>query len=308
MPAINKPSIIVVTAANSAYYDLALNLIASLRRNAEEIPVGILDVGLDPEQITSLESQNIRVVAPRWDFGGEQRCDRKFLAFFSRPFLPNYFPDHDVIAYVDADAWVQIPSAITELAEEAMKADVVAAPDMHVSFMHLYSSKSPLRAFLKQTYETVFGENSLGDKITINSGIFAAARDSILWRSWQFVLTKQVHERLRNLGSDPNIVLSMDRPVDFFLEANSFNHAFHTGLVGVRPVSPLYNWICEFAMPLYDPSTGLLTEPTAPFAPIQIVHLCKAGREAEFLFDKHGNKHDIRPARCPASPPVASAG
>jgi hypothetical protein len=37
-------------------------------------------------------------------------------------------------------------------------------------------------------------------------------------------------------------------------------------------LAPRCNWICHHAAPRRDPASGLLTEPTEPFAPLGIVH------------------------------------
>lgn len=210
----------------------------------------------------------------------------------SRPFLPKYFPGYDVIVYIDADAWVQSPAAVGELAQEARQGDLAAAVELHVAFPHLYQAESPLKTYLKGTYEAVFGKPS-GPLIPadVNCGVFAAASASFFWMSWQHIMTKAVSKIVRQRPGG----LDMNRPEDFFLESNCLNYGFKTGIFGIRPVTPTYNWVCEFAMPLYDPERGLLTEPTAPYEPIRIVHLCDAGRRAEFLFDRHGNRHAVKP-------------
>jgi len=287
---------IVVTGANEGYFALASDLLDSLRQSPTEIPFGVLDVGLAPAQRDSLQARGAVVASAKWDLGGPARCPQGALAMFSRPFLPNYFPDFETLVYLDADSWVQMPEAMAELAQESTKADVAVVPDLHVAFPHLYSPTSSLRTYLRATYETVAGKpDTLIDRVTLNSGVFAAHRESIFWRSWQYVLTTKTEERLRKVGDDPDYQLSLARPEEFFLEANSFNYAFHTGLYGIRPVASTYNWVCEFAMPLYDPSSGRLTEPVAPYEPIRVVHLCQAGRKAEFLFDRQGKRHPVSP-------------
>jgi len=46
---------------------------------------------------------------------------------------------------------------------------------------------------------------------------------------------------------------------------------YDEGLPAVS-LDPRCNWICHHAAPRHDPETGLLTEPTPPFAPLGIVH------------------------------------
>lgn len=115
----NRLQKIVVTAANDTYFSYAADLAASVRQEDDSIPFGILDVGLTPEQRSLLEDKGVQVSEAQWEYGGERQCSRTFLAMLSRPFLPKYFPGYDVIVYIDADAWVQSPAAVDELAQEA---------------------------------------------------------------------------------------------------------------------------------------------------------------------------------------------
>ena len=284
----------VVTIADSGYFDLACDLIDSVRRGDNSIPFGVLDVGLGTDQLEKLRQNDVIVVPAKWEFGGEvpTGLKRNYLAMLSRPFLPKYFPEFDAIVYLDADTWVQMPSATNELMEATKGVDAVLAPELHVAFPHLYSPTSSLRNMHRATYIAGYGTEPPppADGAVLNSGVVAARRDSALWAAWQSVLAKQVEARRHPIG--PRIVppLTQKTAESHFLEQNAMNYAFYTNQFSARLVSPVYNWVCFLGMPFYDPKTELVTEPVAPFTPIRIVHLTDVGRAATYLEDRNGRR------------------
>jgi len=288
----------IVTAADSGYFDLACDLIDSVRRGDKSIPFGVLDVGLSPDQIDVLKFNEVIVVPAAWEFSCEIPAGlrRTYLAMLSRPFLPKYFPCFDIIVYLDADTWVQIPSSIDDLIEAANGVDAVVAPEIHVAFPHLYSPVSLIRNMHRAAYTEAFGSEPPppADGAVLNSGVVVARRESALWPAWQQALAKQVRNRVNVSSMDAKAPLTLKSDTNHFLEQNALNYAFYKKQFGIRPVSPLYNWVCTLGMPFFDPQTGLLTEPVAPFSPIRIVHLTQAGRTTTMLKDRKGGCHEKR--------------
>lgn len=284
----------VVTIADSGYFDLACDLLDSFRRGDNSIPFGVLDVGLSTAQVEKLRQNNVIVVLADWEFGGEipAGLKRSYLAMLSRPFLPKYFPGFDTIVYLDADTWVQMPSAISDLMEATKGVDAVLVPELHVAFPHLYSPNSSLRNMHRATYIAGYGCEPLppADGAVLNSGMVAARRDSALWAAWQDVLAKQVETRKHPTGPGMVPALTQRTAESHFLEQNAMNYAFYTNQFSARLVSPVYNWVCFLGMPFYDPQTEMVTEPVAPFTPIRIVHLTDLGRATTYLEDRNGRR------------------
>jgi len=133
---------LLVTTADESHFDLALEMMDSVRRFSELAPMklGMLDAGLTPGQRELLLAKGVVVASAQWEFGGDPPpgMRRGLLAMLSRPFLPKYFPDFDVLVYLDSDTWVQMASGITDLVAAAYRADIAAVPELHPCYGHLY--------------------------------------------------------------------------------------------------------------------------------------------------------------------------
>lgn len=296
MEKLETKSIIVVTASDTGYFRWACDLLTSVRIAEPEIPFGVMDVGLDDHQIEWFKKQGAEVVPAKWEFNCQMPSGlpRTHLAMLSRPFLPNYFEDYSKILYIDADAWVQIPTAIAELAEASEGVDVALIPELDTAYFQLYQPHTPLRNMHRSAYVSVYGCSPPppADGAVLNSGVLAAGRDSNMWKAWRDVLSEKVIDRLQRKGENGWPLLSERSLENFFLEQNALNFGCYSGKYSMRPMSAVYNWVCGHAMPLYDPGTGLLTVPVPPYEPIRIVHMTAEGRRATSLFDRRGRLHN----------------
>ena len=106
----------IVSASDAVYFDLLKGLVLSIREKPDgaDIALSILDVGLDSAQSAWLAGQGATIVVPDWHFNvpAAMNAPSHFRALLARPFLPRYFPGHDVYLQIDSDAWVQDWSAI----------------------------------------------------------------------------------------------------------------------------------------------------------------------------------------------------
>jgi hypothetical protein len=101
--------LIIVTAADRGYFPLLQDNVASVRALRAEVPIGVLDLGLDADHRTWLEGQAVSIVRPGWDvdFPGQARTPETLKAQVARPFLPRHFPYYEMYLWLDADAWLQ---------------------------------------------------------------------------------------------------------------------------------------------------------------------------------------------------------
>lgn len=287
----------VVTSADAGHFDLAMELIESVRRfpSFTSIQLGILDVGLSESQCELLASRNVTIAQPKWEFSGEAppQMPRGCLAMLSRPFLPQYFPTADVFVSLDSDTWLQLESGITDLAAGAMRSDIAVVPEMHPSYAHLYNPQHGNRMEHRVTFAAVYGKNLPfpADNIVLNAGVFAARSDSPLWNVWSQSLGEAI-SRVRDVVlSNGKPLFSAWHPVHHFIEQNALNHAFYVKGLRLYPMSALYNFICTLSQPLFDTDAKKLVEPSPPFAPIKIVHLTGAGRRTTQVLDRNGGVH-----------------
>ena len=101
----------IVTLADSNYFELLLELIASIKKHkeSENISICVLDAGLDEKQIEILKSKIDVIKKAKWDIQvpSYKVAGREWLkSQVSRAFLPDYFPDFEKYLWIDCDAWV----------------------------------------------------------------------------------------------------------------------------------------------------------------------------------------------------------
>ncbi|MGI9492489.1 MAG: hypothetical protein ACR2QF_08830, partial [Geminicoccaceae bacterium] len=86
---------VMVTAADSGYFDLLSGMIRSVRRFAEcrEIPIAVFDVGFTPEHRLQLEQDKIMVIDPKWHFDRSEQTSKSYeRAALVRFFINDYLP------------------------------------------------------------------------------------------------------------------------------------------------------------------------------------------------------------------------
>jgi len=287
-------SAIIVTTADAEHFDLAWEMIESVRQHAclDPIKIGMLDVGLTDAQRSFLLAKNVVVARAEWKFDSDPPpgMPRRYLAMFARPFLPDFFTGFDPLVYLDSDTWIQIPSGVNDLIAAAAKVDVAAIPEMHPSYMHLYDPRHAVRLSHRSTFAGTYGQGipNPADNVVLNSGVLAARRESRLWKAWVLSLAEAL-ARVRDVVS-PNgkPLFATSHPIPHFIEQNALNHACYQRGLSLHPMSALYNFICTLSEPLFDPEINKLVEPTPPNAPIKIIHLTGAGRKARIVGDRNG--------------------
>ncbi|MBF0373698.1 MAG: hypothetical protein HQL39_09800 [Alphaproteobacteria bacterium] len=255
---------IIITAADSAYFPLCRSLLASIRGHAEgaSVDLGVLDVGLTPEQRRWLEGIGARVAAPD---RGVVLPDRPLagpglLAMAARVFLPRHFPGHAVYAWIDADAWVQDGAVLGLLTGAARRHGFCLVPELHRAYDYLFTPGlgHPAREMHHLAYTGYFGAATADQLSTLpvaNSGVFAGAADAPQWGAWADVMATCAL-----------------RPMDQFLEQAALNFALAVGAMTAWRLPSTCNWICAHALPMLD-GRGRLVEPIEPHGVIEIIHL-----------------------------------
>jgi hypothetical protein len=258
----------IVSASDAAYYRLLRGLIQSIHdhRPDEQIAISVLDVGLTDQQIGELKSLGIRVVRPGWDFDfpvGKEPPGEWFKAMTARCHLPKYFPDFKLYIWIDADAWIQDWTAIQIFMVAAM-GGMAICPELHPAYKDSFCYGTVYNHRMFDRYTQSFGEllaRQLSERPIFNSGVFALHRDSKVWSEWAKWLQKAITE------GEQVVRLS---------EQNALNAAIYLGGIPVTPLLANCNWICEQGLPVFNPNTGLLSEPTLPHNPLWIVHAADA--------------------------------
>lgn len=268
--------LIIVSGADSGYFPLLRDAVASIRALRSDVEIGILDLGLAPDEVVGLQCQDAQLVQPEWDldFPGRQRAPNVLKAEFCRPFLPHHFPGHDIYLWLDADAWVQDWRAIELYCAAAADGKLAITPEIDRAYKRHYKRPKLFGWTLTwKNYRKAFGwraADRLGRNPMVNSGVLALHRSAPHWAAWQRVLSR-------------------------VLQRTSFTPAAQTALNYVifaekLPVNflPAYcNWMPGDAAPAFDAMRGLFVEPYAPHEAIGIMHLAGAEQKTHtFRLDR----------------------
>ncbi|MFS8907272.1 TylF/MycF/NovP-related O-methyltransferase [Synechococcus sp. OH2] len=263
-------STIVVTSADSKFFELVQGTILSIREKPQgySVDIGFFDVGLTPEQLQWISQYVDHVVEPSWnyDIPNSNSYPNYLKALLSRPFLPEYFPGYEVYIWIDADAWVQEWSAIELLELGAIHAGFAIVPELvntlfdPFPFSHQSFHLSRYMRYFETTY------NHLYIRPTLNAGVFSGKDQAIHWAVWK--------ERSRQ-------AISMS--LDLYSDQYALNVALYNDLgLGSFQVLPLIcNWTAHSQLPKWDRERKLWVEPWKPHSPIGILHITHKTKDRE---------------------------
>ena len=281
------PDTILVSGADAGYFGLLSGLLDSLEAHAEsrQLRVGVIDFGLAPNQIEALGPRVSEIVPGRWDFPfpGYENAPRHRQAFTARPFLPEYFPGHEVYLWLDADVWGQDWAALDLYLRGARRDGMAAVPEVDRNYPECTSGlylgvhrRTPLirgriRSITTSLYEFArplysrYTSRKLMLRPHVNAGAFAAMAAAPHWAAWQrSYRTAKIagHEDLNDQAA--------------------LNHAIYTGDLPLHRLPCTCNWLTCFSVPLLDEETGRLVEPSLPHAPIGLLHVVSKSKTDVF--------------------------
>ena len=192
---------VVVTGGDAVYFPLIDELAESIRahRTTDEIGLLVMDAGLDArhrEHLVQRYGAKILDVGWELDVSAARVRGREHLKVqIARAFLDRHAPEGELLAWVDADAWVQDASALDLVFRGAEKGRLAI-----VSQTSRYSEvamtldwapfgyarvKSILYKNARRAGVSEREARMIGDKPTLNSGVFALRRDAPHWELWR---------------------------------------------------------------------------------------------------------------------------
>ena len=261
-PELPTQDLIVVSAADSGYFPLLQDAVASVRTLHASVAIGILDLGLAPDELAWLAAQRAHVVRPGWDvdFPGRERTREAFKAQVARPFLPGHFPGHEMYFWLDADAWLQDWRVVELYCAAAGRDRLAITPEIDRAYKRHYKRPKLFGQTLAwKNYREAFGwraADRLGRNPMVNCGVFALHRDAPHWQAWQRLI-ERVLRRTRF----------------FYAEQTALNYAIFAEKLPVNLLPAYCNWMVGDAAPAFDAARGLFVEPHAPHEVIGVVHL-----------------------------------
>ena len=254
--------LVIVSAADSGYFPLLQDLVLSVRAQRPGVAIGVLDLGLLPEQRDWLAARVAHLVRPQWDvdFPGRDRAPEAFKAQVARPFLPRHFPGYETYLWIDADAWLQDWRAVELYCKAAGGDRLAIVPEIDRAYKRHYKRPKLFgRTLAWKNYREAFGwraADRLGRNPMVNCGVFALHRDAPHWQIWARLIA-QVLQRTRF----------------FYAEQTALNYAIFAKHMPVNFLPAYCNWLAGDAAPAFDPRRGLFVEPYAPYETIGVMHL-----------------------------------
>jgi len=262
---------VIVSLADSNYFDLLNELIDSIKRFKESssTAICILDAGLKEDQLKILSSKVDEIRSAEWDIkvSSIKVKDKEWLkSQVSRAFLPNYFPNYEKYLWIDCDAWVNDWNTI-ELyfkACENNKLGITQTLGPGYKIMSKVSWLFGKVAIIKsQNFKHAVSSKIGLDKARklafaphINIGVFSLEKNSTCWNLWQNNL-KTTLKSGRIFGSEGlaiNMSVYIDNVETEFLPLNC-------------------NWIASNLLPKFDEKNQTFVEPYLPNNKIGIMHL-----------------------------------
>jgi hypothetical protein len=266
--------ILIVSASDSRFMPFLRGMMASMQGWLAKLHVQMacFDLGLTDEDRAWLRAQGCTVATPRAHLGvREEDHSAALRSFLARPFLPEYFPGHDVYVWVDSDVWLQDEAVLSEYVAGAC-AEGMAVTHERTSD---YRLQLWLLAWTAKHMALGYGAATtthLMRRPHLNAGFFAIHANAPHWEAW----ARRYEAAIKRTGA---LV-----PHDQF----SLNHAIYGDLFGekdmldTKSLDPRCNWICDRGIPMWNDAAGAFCKPSAPFEPIGAMHLAGPAKRTRY--------------------------
>ena len=262
---------VIVSLADSNYFDLLNELVDSIKQFKESASVAIciLDAGLNEDQKKILSTKVDEIKKAEWDIkvSAIKVQGKEWLkSQVSRAFLPNYFPDYEKYLWIDCDAWVNDWNSIQLYFEACDNGKLgitqTLGPGYKImskvswlfgklaiiksqNFKHAVSSKIGLEKARKLAFAP-----------HINIGVFSLEKKSPCWTIWQ-----------------KNLKTTLSSGKIFGSEGLAINISVYIDNVETEFLPLKCNWIASNMLPKYDNQNNTFVEPYLPNYKIGIMHL-----------------------------------
>ena len=261
----------IVTLADSNYFDLLLELIASIKQfeQSKNISICVLDAGLKDDQIQKLNNKVEIIKKANWDIEVPKFkvLGKEWLkSQVSRAFLPDYFSDFEKYLWIDCDAWVNTWECVDLYFKACENGKIGITQTIGAGYKVLTKVKwilGSLATIKSQNYKHAkksgFSE-TIARKIAfaphLNIGVFSLEKDSKCWKIWQGNLKKTL-----KTGSI------------FGSEGLAMNISVYVDDIKAEFLPLSCNWIASNVLPKYDQESKSFVEPYLPNKKIGIMHL-----------------------------------
>jgi len=266
----------IVSSCSQYYFPLLKGLFLSLIESGEldgRFELSFLDMECSPEAIRWLESQNVDVRNFDGFIMGELASARFGYqrALLCRPFLPQMFPDADVLIWLDCDMWVQDVVGLRAIFEEASKRPrrMLISQEVHNGYITNKFTFNNRCRDMAELYAPIYGARvaeGLSNLPTFNSGLFAASIHHPVWAPWQAEIEEIF---LRRHSSLSPFVLH-------FAEQISLNVVLRR-IGAFTCFDSSYNYVSLWNPPVRD-EYGVVRHVAPPHLPVGVIHLAGGWR------------------------------
>lgn len=259
---------VIVTAADSGYFDLLNGMIRSVRRFEEwrRVTIAVFDVGFTAEHRSQLEQDGIVLVDPKWHFGLSEKTAKSYeRAALIRFFIHDYLPDFDYSLWLDPDLWLQDSGVLERMLDGAKKSGAAIAHESD----RLYAFQGWLWAW---NLKHKIAGSGLGNGLALmarpsyNLGLYCLRADAPHWEPWR-----------RRFEA----ALARTRRVTPY-EQFAFNEVIHIDKIPTVELASSDNWICDRCPPVWDAEAGLFCRPAAPHPPLSVLHLAGPAKNRSY--------------------------
>lgn len=294
------PRVIVVTASDSRFMPFLRGMLESAAPFLQRpgVSLACFDIGLNEEDRASLQARGAILAKPRAHLGVDaDGVNPALLSFLARPFLPSYFPGHDIYVWIDSDVWLQDPSVLQTYLDGAGETGMAITHERTRS----YRFQAWLLGWTAKHMVLGYGPADAAFQLTqrhVNAGFFAIAAAAPHWQAWADCYKAAI-------ARSGALV-----PHDQF----ALNHAIHGGLLGrsslpVTLLPPVCNWIADRGVPMWSDTSEAFCDPRPPHALIRAMHLAGPAKRERYRIARTGGGafetcllHGAGPGRPLASP------
>jgi len=260
---------VIISLADSNYYELLNELVDSIRRfkESENTAICILDAGLSVEQKKQLSQKVEEIKSAEWDIDVPDfkvKGKEWLKSQVSRAFLPKYFPGFKKYLWIDADAWVNSWNAIELYFKGCKNNKLSIATSADRAYGRVLRAEWVFGSFARVKSQNYKHAKSSGfsEKIArevalkphLNIGVFALEANASHWKVWQ----KNLREALKSGKIWGSEQIAMNITI------------YHDGL-NVEILPAYCNWTLIQALK-FDKEKNTLVEPYLPNHQIGIVH------------------------------------
>ncbi|MET1026369.1 MAG: hypothetical protein ABWY00_04315 [Dongiaceae bacterium] len=249
---------IIITGGDAHFFPFLISALNSLRAFPETASrdFGIIDQGLQADQIAQLESLGCRIVQPEWTLPvPEDRRLLRNIGLVARTALRDYFPGYEVYLWFDADAWMQTPEFMHIFMDGARANGAAVVLENGPGYRRPLSDLKWWAGNMIAAYGAMAGLR-LSVARSINIGILCLRDNAPHWDAWIRAYTR-----------------ALERTGKVNLDQHAFLAAIHLDGLATTFLPARYNWLPHLSRPVWNQETRLLCEPVSPYRPLSVIHL-----------------------------------